>query len=114
MTAEQNFWEEVQSLLSFAEPVVPTFRLYYNEQGMPIVYTMEELNGNYIEVDRETYLAASMNVKVQDNKLIKIDPARSFRKLVPSDSGTPCDPDNVAIVVGQNQPHTLWSLNVSN
>ena len=114
MTTEQNFWEEVQSLLSFTEPTIPKFRLYYNEQGMPVVYIMEELKGNYIEVDRETYLAASMNVKVQDNKLIKIDSARAFKKLVPSDSGTPCDPDNVAIVVGRDQPHTFWSLNVSN
>ena len=114
MTTEQNFWEEVQSLLSFTEPTIPKFRLYYNEQGMPVVYTMEELKGNYIEVDRETYLAASMNVKVQDNKLIKIDSARAFKKLVPGDSGTPCDPNNVAIVVGRDQPHTFWSLNVSN
>lgn len=113
MTTEQNFWDEVQSLIKFTEPAVPKYRLYYNEQGLPIVYTMEELDGNYIEVDRETYLAASMNVKVQDNKLIKMDSARLFRKLVPSDSGTPCDPDNVAIVVRQDQPHTLWSLNVS-
>lgn len=114
MTPEEQFWAEVNSLLKPVEPSAAVFRLYYNEHGRPIVYTMEELNGNYIEVDRETYLAASMNVRVQDNKLVKLETAWSFGKLVPSQQGTPCDPNNVAVVVALDQPHILWSLDVSN
>lgn len=114
MTPEQQFWAEVNELTNKTQPQQPVFRLYYNEQGQPIVYTMEELKGNYIEVDRETYLAASMNVRVSDNKLTWIEIPVAFNKLVPSQHGTPCDPDNVAVVVDQDRPHTFWSLNVSN
>lgn len=110
MTPEQKFWEEVQQLLkTTAQPVDPKFKLYYDERGKPIVYTMEDLKGNYIEVDQETYLIASMNVRVQDNKLVKIDSVQSFNKLIPSSQGTPCHPNNVAVVVSKDQPHILWS-----
>ncbi len=113
MTIEQQFWEQVNSLVANASPAQPKFRLYYNDQGRPIVYTMEELEGNYIEVDRLTYLEASMNVRVLDNKLVKIN-TTTFKKLMPSTAGTPCYPDNVAIVVPEGQPCIYWSLDVTN
>ena len=114
MTLDQQFWEEVQGLLKTTQPVVPKFRLYYNDQNKPIVYTMEELEGNYIEITREAYLEAAMNVRVQDGKLVKIDSTPAFKKLIPSDHGTPCDPNNVAVVVELDQPHILWSINDTN
>lgn len=113
MTASQEFWEQVNSLVTGTQSKELKFRLYYCDHGRPIVYTMEELDGNYIEVDRLTYLEASMNVRVQDKKLIKIN-TPTFKKLSPSTVGTPCHPDNVAVVVTQDQPHILWSLHVSN
>ncbi len=113
MTTEQQFWDQVNSLVANAATQQPKFRLYYNDQGRPIVYTMEELEGNYIEVDRLTYLEASMNVRVLDNKLIKIN-TTTFKKLMPAAAGTPCYPDNVAIVVAEGQPCIYWSLDVTN
>ena len=114
MTPEQKFWEEVQGLLKPTQLAVPKFRLYYDDQGKPIVYTMEELEGNYIEITREAYLEATMNVKVQDGKLVKIDSTQAFKKLIPADHGTPCHPDNVAVVVELDQPHILWSIHDTN
>jgi hypothetical protein len=31
-------------------------------------------------------------------------------RLSPSDTGTPCHPDNVAIVVSETEPHQRWSI----
>jgi hypothetical protein len=70
---------------------------------------MEELPGNYIEVDQEVYAVASFNVKVINGQLIHINPAITINKLKPSNYGTPCDPRDVCIVVGVDQPHTKWN-----
>ena len=102
-----NFWEAFKNWDPPAPPLI-FFRLYYNDQGRPLFYTMEDLPGNYIEVDRETYVIGTMNVKVVDNKLIKIQ-TQHFTKLVPSNSGTPCSPHDVCIVV-DSTPNTKWSL----
>ncbi len=30
-------------------------------------------------------------------------------KLVPADSGSPCHPDNVAVIVSEHKPHQKWT-----
>jgi len=92
------------------EPMPVFFRLYYNEDGAPIHYTMEDLPGTYIDIDAKTYATASLNVRVQDGKLIQLANKIITKKLVPSATGTPCHPDNVAIVVSESQPHQRWKL----
>jgi hypothetical protein len=99
----QNFqWPEIQ-------PV--TYRLYHDDQGRPIIYTMEDLPGTYIEVDQVTYTHASFDVKVIDNKLVIIQPAITAKKLQPSqDQGTPCDPRDVCVVVDHSEKHQKWKI----
>lgn len=104
----ENFWK------AWAEPVpapAPVFsRLYYDEQGNPVCYSMEDLPGKYIEIDVETYARSSSHVRVVDGKLIHVVPKKYTSKLVPRDIGTPCALQNVAVVVSQDQPHIKWSL----
>jgi len=45
---------------------------------------------------------------VQDGKLVEIMWATTT-KLVPGNSGSPCHPDNVAVIVAEDRPHTKWS-----
>lgn len=104
MNADE-FWAILHSM-PLPRPVF--YRLYYDADGLPIVYTQEDLPGTYIDVDPETFAISSMNVRVVDNKLIKYN--RVIQKLMPSDTGTPCHPDNVAIVVREDQPHQKWSM----
>ena len=105
---EQNFrlaWAE-----PIAEPAVVFFRLYYDEDGLPISYSMEDLPGNYIDIDADTYRLSSPRVRVINGKLIHITPKKTVTKLVPGSVGTSCLPDNVSIIVDEQQPHTKWSL----
>ena len=81
------------------EPDPVFFRLYHDEQGLPVVYSMEDLPGMYIEIDQATYTKNSYQVRVIDGKLTHIDPTKIYSKLYPGDSGTSCHPQDVTIVV---------------
>lgn len=85
------------------------YRLYYDEHGYPLSYSMEDLPGNYIEIDQETYALSSSKVRVVDGKL-KNNTTAATAKLKPGESGTACHPTNICIVVPPNQPHTKWSF----
>ena len=104
----ENFWKALAEPVP--EPAPIFFRLYYNERGEPVSYSMEDLPGNYIEIDAETYQLSSPNVRVVDGKLVPVVYKRPTSKLKPGSAGTPCRPDNVSIVVPDSQPHIKWSL----
>ena len=101
----EEFWAILHAM---PEPQPVSWRLYYNESGEPITYSMEPLPGTYIEVDAETYARAPMHVRVQEGRLIELKSA--VRKLAPAESGTPCYLSNVAIVVPETEPHQRWIM----
>ena len=106
LTAEE-FW----STLHAAPESSPVFyRLYYDDTGAPIIYSMENLPDNYIEVDQKTYVLAPFNVRVVDGKLTYIKSVVTVKKLQPNINGTACDPRDVCVVVAANQPHTKWTI----
>lgn len=91
---EQEFWN-IMAAMPQPKPVF--YRLYYRSDGSPLHYTMEDLPGDYIEIDRETYVLGSPWVRVIGGKLKRINRI-STDKLVPSDQGTSCHAYSVAIV----------------
>jgi hypothetical protein len=101
----EEFWAILHAM---PEPQPVSWRLYYDEAGKPITYSMEDLPGTYIDVDPDTYAQASFDVRVRAGQLIELKSTLS--RLVPSDTGTPCHPDNVAIVVPETEPHQRWSM----
>jgi hypothetical protein len=104
---EEEFWAILRAI---PEPKPIFYRLYYNDDGSPIIYSMEELPGNYIEVDQSTYALAPFNVKVIDGKLTYIKSVITVKKLQPSDlNGTTCDPRDVCVIVNLDQPHVKWN-----
>ena len=107
---EKEFWQILQAT---PEPKPIFYRLYYGNNGAPIIYSMEELSDNYIEVDQTTYVLAPFNVRVIDGKLVYIKPVITVKKLQPTINGTACDPRDVCIIVDTDQPHTKWTT-VSN
>lgn len=102
---EENFWA---ALAAMPEPAPLFYRLYHDDAGKPLFYSMEHLPGNYIEITQEQYSLNATNVQVRDGKLVTVNWVTTS-VLVPGDSGTPCHPDNVAIVVPHNEPHQCWS-----
>ena len=98
-----KFWDILHAM---PEPQPVFYRLYYNDAGQPICYSMEDFPGNYIDIDAETFGLAPHNVRVVDNKL-KYITTRTSEKIVPSNTGTQCHPQSVAVIVEQNGTH--WS-----
>ena len=107
----ENFWQVWNNLEPYTPPVV-FWRLYYDEQGFPLFYTQEDKPGNYIDVTPEQYQRASMRVRVRNGQLIELK-SNPVKKLVPAETGTPCDPRDVTVVVTEQQEHTKWSKRVS-
>jgi hypothetical protein len=99
-----EFWSILHAM---PEPKPVFFRLYHLG-GVPLFYSMEDVPGTYIEIDAETFSRSPMHVRVRDGRLVE-SIWQTTTRLVPSDTGTACHPDNVAIVVAETEPHQRWS-----
>ena len=103
---EQEFWA---ILAAMPEPLPLFYRLYYHDDGSPLCYSMEDLPGNYIEIDAETFAAADHWVRVVDGKIKRINRSSS-QKLVRTKHGTSCHPCNVAVIMPDSG--TNWSKQI--
>jgi hypothetical protein len=102
---------EAMTQVKWAEPQPVSYRLYYDKHGTPWVYSMEDLSGNYIEIDPQTYAVASFRVRVVDQKLIHVQPKIQIKKLQPDTAiGTPCSTVDVCVVVSEQEPHKKWKI----
>lgn len=107
----ENFFTAWENF-ALPEPVAPTFRLYYGEDGEPLLYTMESVPGNYIEIDRETYVISSNRVRVVDGKLRHLKSKTTVKKLVPNQSaGVACDPRDICMIV-EDDPSVKWKIKI--
>ena len=104
MTPDE-FWSILHAV---PEPPLLFYRLYHDDQGRPLFYSMADEPGTYLKIDQETFARNASNVRVRDGQLVEVTWSTTF-KLVPGNCGTPCHPDNVAVVVAEDQPHTRWS-----
>jgi hypothetical protein len=112
MTEEEflNFWTNYK--WTDVNPV--HYRLYYNDLGLPLFYSHEDLPGKYIDVTPEQFALQDRLVRVVDGKLVRQRTAR-MTKLVPADSGTLCHTQDVAVVViDQSGQYWKRSENVVN
>lgn len=103
---EQEFWA---ALAPPPAPPEPVYRLYYDELGDPLFYSMENLPGNYIDMDQDSYFNTPSNIKVINGKLVILKTSVAC-KLKPGETGIACDPQDVCVVVSEAHPHTKWSL----
>ena len=102
-----EFWQRFQ--WPDIHPI--TYRLYHDDEGRPIIYTMEDLPGTYVEVDQATYIYGSFGVRIIDGKLVTIKSPITAKKLQPSqDQGTPCDPRDVCVIVDHSVTHQKWNM----
>ena len=104
-----NSFEELWSLVNAMEPQVPSYRLYYDQQGAVLFYSMEDCPGQWIEITAEQFAQADNHVRVVNGQLVPMLRTMS-RKLVPGDGGTGCAVDNVAVVCAQGEFGKSWYL----
>jgi hypothetical protein len=102
---EEEFWA---ALAPLPESPAPVYRLYYNDAGEPLFYSMEPMPGKYITITKEMYHNPPTHVQVVNNEL-KITKHVTATRLYPNGTGTPCHPNNVGIVVDELEPHIKWS-----
>lgn len=103
--------EFLQILADAPPPPSISFRLYYDDAGMPICYTMEDRPGAYVEVDADTYARAPFNVRVVGGQLQYVKPKITTHKLSPNACvGMSCDPRDVCVVVAEHRPHIKWNM----
>ena len=102
---DEEFWA---ALTPIADPVY-IYRLYHDDNGVPLFYSMEDLPGKYVELDQQTFANMPSNVRVVDGKLAYLKSSVAL-KLQPSNTGTPCHPQNVSVVVSETQAHIKWIL----
>lgn len=103
-----NFWLALQQHRP-VESVELLYRLYYDDLGNPLFYSMDALPGNYIDVTPEIFRAGPANVKIIDGQLTIIKTS-ILHKLKPDTAGTACHPQDVAVVVNESESHVKWSL----
>jgi hypothetical protein len=103
-----DFWKTY----TWPEPEPVFYRLYHTDSGEPVVYSMEDLPGKYIEVTAAQYQEHSYRVRVVDNKLVK-QPLNliTTKKLIPADIGTACHPADITIVT-DTYPNQKWKLKI--
>jgi hypothetical protein len=97
-----EFWRNYQ--WTDLKPV--HYRLYYDDAGLPLFYSHEDLPGKYIDVTPEQFALQDWSVKVIDEKLVRQRTVR-MTKIVPATSGTLCHINDATIVVA-DQPGQYW------
>lgn len=104
-----------QEVVIFEAPklVKPVFRLYYDILGKVLHYTTEDLPGNYIVVDSQTFAESRYDIRVIDGEIIKNQNFTIIEKLIPCDIGIPCHSYDVSIIVDEDTiDKKCWSVKV--
>jgi len=83
-------------------PVPTEFRLYYSEDGSIITYSCEEIEGNYIVIDAETFAIGRQDIKIMDGKIQVMEPTFIVTKLVEADNGISCAAEDISIPVSDD------------
>jgi len=97
------FWDVIKNRKPVQrQEFLDEYRLYYNDDGTPREYARQELEGNYIVINKQVFNEKRYDVYVKDGKLINPNRITQYRKLVPRDEGTETLADDITII-GQGQ-----------
>lgn len=100
---------EGMAMVTWPDPPPQIWRLYHDDQGLPLFYSQEDLPGKYVSVTPEQYVTKNFRVRVVEGHLQEYQ-RRTVRKLIPGHYGTCCHPDDVSLVIEHTKPHRRWKL----
>lgn len=99
------FWKNIE----WPKEKTIYYRLYYNDLGHALFYSHEDQPGKYIDITPEQFALGDMQVRVVGG-VLKPRKQPLPPKLMPSNTGTPCHPTDVAVVVSVQETHQRWKL----
>lgn len=89
----------------------PEFRLYYDDQGRVVCYSGDKSGqGNYIVIDAQTFAEARPDVRVVEGKITIPQITQVVYKLMPAIEGISCHPEDMSIIVNENEDNIKWKL----
>ena len=109
---DDELFTELQSIVTTKKPLI--FKLYYDENGKPLYYTCEDLEGPYIVIDAQIYAEGRYDIRVIDGKIINTSEFIYTQKLIPSSTGYNCAKENVNIVVSEEYTGDTITWDVKN
>ena len=102
---EQEFFDALRAM-PFPEPVM--YRLYHDDAGHLLFYSMEDLPGLWVEIDQEFYARSPHRVRVIDGRVHELEWRQSV-KIRPNQTGTPCHPEDVTIIYNDSNAQR-WAM----
>jgi hypothetical protein len=97
-----DFWKTIE----WPVPKPIFYRLYHDDDGIPLFYSQDDLPGKYIDLTPAQFSSQDMSVRVVNEKLVRRRTAW-VSKLVPAESGTLCHSQDITVVVA-DQPGQYW------
>jgi hypothetical protein len=81
-------YDELGYIIGFEEvPDNPIeYRLYYDERGRVVTYTMESFDGPYVVIDKQTFVEARPDVRVINGRISTVNPNYIVCKLMPNEN----------------------------
>jgi hypothetical protein len=93
------------------------FKLYYNSDGSVNQYSMEDLPGDHIEIDADTFHACRYDVKIVKNKIISLSQtviSKYYQTDTAAENTVATDPWDILLLVSTDEPHILWDYRSDN
>ena len=85
-----------------------SYRLYHDAAGRLLFYSMEDVEGTWVEIDQELFARSPHRVRVIDGKVHELEWRQSV-KIRPDQFGIACHPEYVTIVCDQDSAQH-WCL----
>jgi hypothetical protein len=105
------FWQAVQAHNWQQPEQTLEFRLYYDDQGQPVCYSMEDLPGKYITIDRTTFDQARCDVLVKHGKIVKINNPTSWKLAASNEENYACHAQDVTVIVPvEHAQRRFWKV----
>jgi hypothetical protein len=86
-------------LSEYIPPKPVEYRLYYDSNGKVLFYTCDDESGDYILIDKETFVKGRPDVRVIDGKIVEHIQSVFINKLEIANTGVCCAIEDINIIV---------------
>jgi hypothetical protein len=109
--------DDLLAILPQEQPTkkISEHRLYYDADGVPLHYTMEESEGQYIVVDSDTFAQCRFDIRVIKGKIISLYDLNNKPKMLrrtsnDSNTATTTHIEDMTLITDKDSPHIFWDV----